>query len=69
MKKEYDFSKGERGKFSRNDAVLHLPIYLEPATMEALQKLSQQKGIDISVLVNEWIQNGLSIAESLNKLS
>jgi hypothetical protein len=29
MKKEYDFSKGERGKFYRPDAQLNLPIYLE----------------------------------------
>lgn len=29
MKKEYDFSKGERGKFYRPDAELELPIYLD----------------------------------------
>jgi hypothetical protein len=30
MKKEYDFSKGERGKFYRPDIQLSLPVYLEP---------------------------------------
>jgi hypothetical protein len=30
MKKEYDFSKGERGKFYRAGAKLNLPVYLEP---------------------------------------
>ncbi len=30
MKKEYDFSKGERGKFYRPAAKLNLPVYLEP---------------------------------------
>jgi hypothetical protein len=30
MKKEYDFSKGERGKFYRSGAKLNLPVYLEP---------------------------------------
>jgi hypothetical protein len=30
MKKEYDFSKGERGKFCRGDVQLNLPVYLEP---------------------------------------
>ena len=30
MKKEYDFSKGERGKFFRPGARLNLPVYLEP---------------------------------------
>ena len=30
LKKEYDFSKGERGKFYHPDAELNFPIYLEP---------------------------------------
>ena len=28
MKTEYDFSKGERGKFFKSDVELRLPIYL-----------------------------------------
>ena len=30
MKKEYDFTKGERGKFYRGNVQLNLPVYLEP---------------------------------------
>jgi hypothetical protein len=30
VRKEYDFSKGERGKFYRDEARLNLPVYLEP---------------------------------------
>ena len=30
MKKEYDFSKGERGKFYKPGVQLNLPVYLEP---------------------------------------
>jgi hypothetical protein len=30
MKKEYDFSKGEKGKFYRSGTKLNLPVYLEP---------------------------------------
>lgn len=29
MKKEYDFSKGERRKFYKPDAEMQLPIYLD----------------------------------------
>ena len=29
MKPEYDFSKGERGKFFRKNARLNLPVYLD----------------------------------------
>jgi len=67
MKKEYDFSKGERGKFYRPDAELHLPIYLEPDMMEALRKLSKKKGVDVSTIVNEWIKKDISIVETVTK--
>ena len=60
MKKEYDFSQGERGKFYRPDAELYLPIYLEPDMMEALSKYSQEKGVEISTIVNEWIKKDIS---------
>ena len=30
MKKEYDFSKGERGKFYQPGVELKVPVYLEP---------------------------------------
>jgi hypothetical protein len=30
MKREYDFSRGERGKFCHPGAELSIPIYLEP---------------------------------------
>ena len=34
MKKEYDFSKGERGKFYRPGAKLNVPVYLEPDLLD-----------------------------------
>ena len=59
MKKEYDFSKSERGKFYNPDAEHNLPIYLDPAMMEDLSKLSKQKGVDVTALLNEWIKKDL----------
>ena len=37
MKKEYDFSKGERGKFFRPDAELNIPVYLDPDVARAFR--------------------------------
>ncbi len=34
MRREYDFSKGERGKFYRPGIQLNLPVYLEPDVRE-----------------------------------
>ena len=43
MKKEYDFSKGVRGKFYRSDAKLRLPVYLEPDAAAFLRKIAEEK--------------------------
>lgn len=43
MKKEYDFSKGERGKFYRPKAMLNLPVYLEPDVQARLSKAAQKR--------------------------
>jgi len=67
MKKEYDFSKGERGKFYRTDAELYLPIYIEPDMMEVLRKLSKKKGVEIATIVNEWIKKDIAIVETITK--
>lgn len=67
MKGEYDFSKGKRGKFYRPGAKLYLPIYLEPDMMEAIRKFSKKKGIDVSLVVNEWIKKDISIIEAITK--
>ncbi|MCF6156459.1 MAG: hypothetical protein E3K36_14740 [Candidatus Brocadia sp.] len=67
MKKEYDFSKGERGKFYRQDAELYLPIYIEPDMMEVLRKFSKKKGVEVTTIVNEWIKKDISIVETITK--
>lgn len=43
MKKEYDFSVAERGKFYRADAEFHFPIYLDRDVNDFLTRLAEQK--------------------------
>ncbi len=43
MKKEYDFSKGVRGKFHHPDAQINLPIYLEPEVADFVDRLAKAK--------------------------
>ena len=43
MKKEYDFSKGVRGKFHNPDGDFNLPIYLEPEVAEIVGDHSEQQ--------------------------
>jgi hypothetical protein len=55
MKSEYDFSKGERGKFYHADAVLDMPVYLDPELAAFVQRAAASKGVDVETLVNDWI--------------
>jgi len=67
MKKEYDLSKGEKGKFYRPDTGLYLPMYIEPDMMEVLRKFSKKKGVEVTTIVNEWIKKDISIVETIAK--
>lgn len=63
MKKEYDFSKGIRGKFYNADAEFNLPIYLEPEIAEFVQKLATEKKLDESQIVNMLLRKDKEIIE------
>lgn len=52
MRKEYDFSKGERGKFYRPDMKLNIPIYLDDEVSAFVDKIASKKGIDRSVAIS-----------------
>jgi len=63
MKKEYDFSKGKRGKFYNEKARLNHPIYLEPKTLSFVENIAEKKNSDISKVVNDLIKADMKIAE------
>ena len=62
MKKEYDFSKGERGKFYRKDVVLNLPIYLDADNLIFVQNIAEKKNTDLNTVVNALIRENIKIA-------
>lgn len=64
MQNEYDFSNAERGKFHRKDAVLQLPIYLDPEVREYLAARAKAKGIDVNQLVNELLKHDIELIEA-----
>jgi hypothetical protein len=59
MKKEYDFSKGVRGKFFRPDAELSIPVYLEPQIAEAVREHARKRHTNMGALVNDWLRKSL----------
>lgn len=63
MKKEYDFSKGQRGKFYKSNLKLNLPIYLESKSFSFVQSIAKKKHSDISSVVNDLIKNDMTLAQ------
>lgn len=63
MRDEYDFSNGQRGKFHRKGAELHLPVYLDADVQTALSALANAKGVDISVLANDLLKKDIELIQ------
>ena len=63
MKKEYDFSKGERGRFYKPNLKLKLPIYLDPEIITFVESIAKKKNSDLSTVVNDLIKTDKQLAE------
>jgi len=64
MKDEYDFSKAERGRFFRQDAVLAPPVHLEPDVLAFLMERAAARGIPLSQLINELLKKDIELIEA-----
>ena len=67
MKAEYDFFKGERGKFFSPDAVFSFPVYLEPDVNDFMNRLADEKDIDVQELVNDWLRANIRVVQSVGE--
>jgi len=65
MKKEYDFSKGERGKFFHPDIKTNLPIYLDSDISDFVQKIAQRKNTDVETVVNKWLRKNIEVIQDV----
>ncbi len=64
MKDEYDFSKGTRGKFYRKDAVIDIPVYLDPEVRGFLTERARAKGVEVNQLVNDLLKRDIALIEA-----
>jgi hypothetical protein len=67
MRKEYDFSKGVRGKFYRSNIELNLPIYLEPDVAKFVQELAKKKNMELEALINDWLRKNIDFIEEYSQ--
>jgi hypothetical protein len=65
MKKEYDFSKAERGRFYKKGAVLRLPIYLDAAVQDEVEDLANRTGRNVRDVVNRIVREQVRLIEEL----
>lgn len=65
MKTEYDFSKGERGKFFRTDAKLNLPVYLDGEVLEYVSRIAEREHRDVTQVVNDLLRSDMSPSQAM----
>jgi uncharacterized protein (DUF4415 family) len=63
MKKEYDFSEGERGKFFRENKV-QKTLRLDADILEHFQTLSSRKHIPYQTLINSTLRDAMENSAS-----
>jgi len=64
MKDEYDFSKAERGRFHRSDAVLSPPVHLAPEVLAFLTARANARGVSLNELVNALLKKNIELMEA-----
>lgn len=65
MKKEYDFTKGERGKFFSKETKLNMPVYLDADILDYLSAKAKAKGVDIDDVVNDLLRKDIELIEGM----
>ena len=65
MKREYDFSGGERGKFYRPDARFNTPVYLDKEVFAYLSEKAKSKGVEVSQLINDILRKDIDLIEAV----
>jgi len=64
MKKEYDFSKAERGRFHFPDARFNLPIYLDDEVRDFVEAIAKKRKTDPARVVNDLLRADKQVVEA-----
>lgn len=64
MKDEYDFSRGQRGKFHRPNAMLNPPVHLDPEVLAFLTERAAARGVTLNELVNALLKKDIELIEA-----
>lgn len=67
MKKEYDFRKGERGKFFRPSAELNMPVYLDSDVAGIVEQFAKKEKTTVGQVVNDWLRKDIQALSASRK--
>lgn len=65
MREEYDFSKGERGKFFKPKTKMNLPVYLDAEVLDYFAAKALAKGIELNTMVNDLLKKDIALIEGI----
>ena len=65
MREEYDFSKGERGKFYKPNATMNLPVYLDNEVLDYFSAKAKAKGVELNTMINELLKKDIALIEGV----
>jgi hypothetical protein len=65
MKKEYDFSKAEQGKFYCKPECMKIPVYLESSLENFYSERARKRKIDMGSLINSVLRKEMDLAREL----
>lgn len=65
MREEYDFSKGERGKFYNPGAKKNLPVYLDAEVLDYFAAKAKAKGVELNAMVNDLLKKDIALIEGV----
>lgn len=68
MRDEYDFTKGERGRFFREGATLSIPIHLESDILVSLRERAESQGVSLGTLVNGLLRQTIAASAPANSV-
>jgi len=63
MRKEYDFSKGEQGKFFIPKDEIDIPVYLDKDVRKYFATKAKKENKDIDSLINSTLKKDMELAE------
>lgn len=65
MREEYDFSKGERGKFYNPNARMNVPVYLDAEVLDYFAAKAKAKGVELNRMVNDLLKKDIALIEEV----